>query len=64
MCKETLTSAELWASEIIWLKENQKKIDEKRLRIFTKNLNLIYLIYDDDNSMQRQVKKRPTASWN
>ena len=34
------------ASEIIWLKENQKKSDEKRLRILTKDFNLIY---DDDN---------------
>ena len=34
------------ASEIIWLKENQKKFDEKRLRILTKDFNLIY---DDDN---------------
>ena len=41
-----VTSAELRASEIIWLKENQKKFDEKRLRILTKDLNLIY---DDHN---------------
>ena len=34
------------ASQIIWLKENQKKFDEKRLRILTKDLDLIY---DDDN---------------
>ena len=36
-----ITSAELRASEIIWLKENQKKFDEKRLRVLTKDLNLI-----------------------
>ena len=34
------------ASKIIWLKENQKKFDEKRPRILTKDLNLIY---NDDN---------------
>ena len=34
-----ITSAELRASEIIWLKENQKKFDEKRLRVLTKDLN-------------------------
>ena len=34
------------ASEIIWLKENQKKFDKKKLRILTKDFNLIY---DDDN---------------
>ena len=36
-----ITSAELRASEIIWSKENQKKFDEKRLRVLTKDLNLI-----------------------
>ena len=41
-----VTSAELRASEIIWLKENQKKFHEKRLRILTKYFDLIY---DDDN---------------
>ena len=41
-----ITSAELRTSDIIWLKENQKKFDEKRLRILTKDLNLIC---DDDN---------------
>ena len=40
-----VTSAEMRASEIIWLKESQKKFDQKRLRILTKDLNLIY---DDD----------------
>ena len=41
-----ITSAELRASQIIWLKENHKKFDEKRLKILTKDLSLIY---DDDN---------------
>ena len=41
-----ITSAQVRASKIIWLKENQKKFDEKRPRILTKDLNLIY---NDDN---------------
>ena len=44
--KPFITSAELRASGIIWLKENQKKFDKKRLKILTKDLNVIY---DDDN---------------
>ena len=55
-----ITSAELRASEIIWLKENQKKFVEKRLIILTKDLNQIY---DDDNLIrcEGRSKKRPTA---
>ena len=41
-----IPSAQVRASKIIWLKENQKKFDEKRPRILTKDLNLIY---NDDN---------------
>ena len=55
-----ITSAELRASQIIWLKENKKKFDEKRLRILTMKFNLIY---DDDNLIrcEGRLKKRPTA---
>ena len=44
-----ITSAEMRTSEIIWLKENQKKFDGKRLRILKKDLNLIY---DGDNLLR------------
>ena len=48
-----ITSAEMRTSEIIWLKENQKKFDGKRLRILTNDLNVIY---DDDNLIRCEGK--------
>ena len=53
-----VTSAELRVSEIVWLKENQKKFDEKKLIILTKDFNLIY---DDDNLIrcEGRLKKAP-----